>query len=220
MTLHRILTSVLALAAGMVPLSASTVYCSTCGFGDDETAFTNATLSLFFPNAPITFTGTGINADESVYVDSVSGVEFSYFKSNGTSPDSNSLAVTGLKTLIDNAGDLIEVTLPTGVFAFAAHMTSSDPNASFCIEENTFVKNLCNPFTPGSGTEFVGLDSTSPLTTVWIGYNNASPAITLSDFEIGEQQAMSDTPEAATFLMLGTGLTSLGLLRRKLRKKS
>jgi len=223
MTFHRLLTSVLALAAAVVPVSASTVYCvSACGT-NDPTAFTNATTGLLFPNAPISFAFGGlVLPDQTDYIDSSSTVNFFDYK-NGTTLDSSvgfSVPATALKA---SGGDLIQVALPAGVLAFGFDFSQSNSNASFCVEaQSNFDPNACAPssFFPGTGTQFIGLVSSTPISTIWIGPITGTGTTQLNDFEIGEQGQVlppADTPEIATFLMIGIGLISLRFLPRKLR---
>ncbi len=224
MTFHRFLTSVLALAAAVVPVSASTVYCaSACGV-NDPTAFINATSALFFPNAAITFAPSGItnpSVDDSTYFDSASGVTFLSYNSSGTALDISSLSVVGTTLKAYNAGNLIDIILPAGVLAFSAHITQPSGSSSFCMESqvSAFTPNTCDNLlpVPATGSEFIAVVSSIPISNIWIGPNTGSPALQFNDFEIGQAGAISDTPEIATFLMIGIGLISLRFLPRKLR---
>lgn len=222
MTYPRLLTSVLALAAAVVPASASTVYCSTFCGGNNQTAFINATTSLFFPNAPITFSSGGlVPPDLDQYIDSPSNVNFFDFR-NGSLD--NVFGFTSVGTALRViAGDLIKITLPANVLAFAVDFVQSSATATFCIEaQSTFDSNACQPdsFFPGTSAQFLGLVSTTPISNVWIGPITQAGSTQLNDFELGIGQIQPPppaTPEVATFLMIGSGLISLGVLRRKAR---
>jgi hypothetical protein len=222
MTFQKLSISVLVLAAACVPVSASAViYCSTSDCGsDNQTAFNNATTSLFFPNAPILFATAGLSADTTTYTDSVSGTEFIDDNSAGTSISSegfNSPIGAGLK--IFTPGETIEVTLPANVYAFSTSIQDSS-TGGICVETgSSFSRSSCSTdvFLPTANTAgFIGVVSASPITTVWLGAPSGGQ-IQLNNFQIGEQGPSDppDTPEIATMIMIGTGLISLGVMRRR-----
>ncbi len=168
MKFHWLLTSVLVWAAAAVPVSASTVYCvSACGT-NDPTAFTNATTSLLFPNAPISFAFAGlVLPDQTDYIDSTSTVNFFDYK-NGTTLDSSVGFTVPATALNASGGDLIQVALPAGVLAFGFDFSQSNASASFCVEaQGSFDPSACAPssFFPGTGTQFIGVVSNTPIST-------------------------------------------------------
>jgi hypothetical protein len=227
MTFPKLLIPVLVLAAACVPVSATTViYCNIsgdCGPSNNLTAFNNATTSLFFPNAPILFTSSGLSADTTTYTDTVSTTEFLEDNSSGTAIDSEgffSPVVTGLKTF--TPGDVIQVMLPANVYAFEVNVQVSSSNGGgVCVETTSSYTHSCSGdevfLSSSSDTEPIGVVSSSPLTTVWLAAPSSSN-LQLDNFEIGEQAPdppPADTPEVATMFMIGTGLISLGVMRRR-----
>ena len=154
--------------------------------------------------------------------DSVSGTEFLDFDSNGSTPSNegfNSPIVTGLTAF--TPGDVIEVTLPANVYAFEANVqVSSTGGGGICVEAgSSYNSSGCgaNVFLPTANTQgFIGITSASALTTIWLG-SPTNIRLTLDNFEIGEQSQAPPpaTPEIATMFMIGTGLISLGVMRRR-----
>ncbi|MGD1096283.1 MAG: hypothetical protein ABSB35_30360 [Bryobacteraceae bacterium] len=221
MTFPRLSISVLVLAAACVPASATTViYCnisSDCPAGN-LVAFDNATTSLFFPNAPILFTSAGFNSDQTNYIDPVSGTDFLDYGSNGSTIDgfTNFTGTGPLQTFV--GGDVIEVTLPANVYAFETNIQVASAGG-VCIETSSAYTHSCsgdNVFlSSNTDAEPVGVVSTVPITTMWFAAPSGSK-LQLDNFEIGEPMSdPADTPEVATMIMIGTGLISLGVMRRR-----
>jgi hypothetical protein len=229
MHFQRFLISVLLLAAFAIPASASTIiYCNSgCGT-NNETAFNNAiaSQSLFFPNGLENFStdATGTDTGGLLNANGITGLNFfGYFNTGGGSASQVGVVVSG-NNLEQNPVDVgtdtaLEVQPPGGIYAFGANVTVVSSSGNPCVEPgvttSTFNNSNCDaqfPITSSSDTEFFGVISNAPLSNVFIGY----PAIgndgqlEIQSFELGEQ-----TPEAATLLLIGTGLTFLGVLRRR-----
>jgi hypothetical protein len=220
MKFQKLSISVLVLGAACAPASATTIYCSNGCSSNNTAAFNSATTSFSFPNAPILFSNASGGPE---YTDPVSLTEFTEYLSPGTSIDTNGFdgfsGIGNLKT--DVGGDLIEVTLPANVYAFGANLQTPSGAATVCIEPTSTPGSAnCNATvatTGSSDTEFIGVVSATPITTVWLAPGQNSTTIQLDNFEIGEQSEAppADTPEIATMLMIGTGLISLGVMRRR-----
>ncbi len=112
-----------------------------------------------------------------------------------------------------------QITLPSAVTAFAADIFTSSPNGlTFAITVDgtpfTATTNL-HPNPPG----FFGVTSDTPFTTVnltlqgtsWNGSSNAF----IDNVRYGTAQSQSQTPEAVTSLLIGSGSVWIGFMRRR-----
>jgi len=216
MTSHRFLIPVLVLAAVAWPaVAATTLY-------TDPTAFNNATTALYFPNSgipnPISFTGSLVGGGAE-YDDATTQAKFFAFRSDATTPDLFTLSGSALHTTI-GLGDLVKITLPNNTYAFAANITVGSSFGNFCVEPfstfNTSTNCGNSVVVPSSSdVKFFGVVSNAPFQTFWIGPSTSSPALVIDNFEVGVQAAQADAPEAATLLLIGSGLIGLRLLRRR-----
>jgi hypothetical protein len=205
MTFKRLLTSILALAVFALPASASTTIYT------DATAFANATASLFFPDPLTSFTASGLMPGNLEYADQNTATDFFGFQSNGTTPDTLSVNGTKLQT-VTAVGDVIGIVMPANTYAFAGYISVLTGFGIECIEPtSTFnTSSNCNTtINAFTSPVFIGVFSTTPLTTLWIGPQTGSSTLQIDNFEIGEE-----TPEVATFLMIGSGLIFVRFLRR------
>ena len=117
----------------------------------------------------------------------------------------------------------IHVTLPTAVTSFAADLFSSSSNGmTFSVTTNqTGGSNVYTAPTYGPPTlGFFGVTSDTPFTSVdlWLlgtTYNGGSQAF-IDNVRFGSASVQqADTPEAATFLLIGSGLIGLAFWRRR-----
>jgi hypothetical protein len=193
--------------------------------------FNAAAAALNFPE-PLTNFASALTGSPAIYTDPTTGTEFFGFDLSG-SVNGVQDGLTGVGTQLQqlNHGGIIEVLgFSSTTLAFAANVQLTSGGLSgtgnYCLEVNVTSFNQggsCNlTFSPTSLTdvEFIGLVSSIPITSVWIGpvgglYNSETTAIVNS--EIGDQMGTgggSDTPEAATMAMIGGGLMLLGGARR------
>jgi hypothetical protein len=223
----------------VVPASASPIiYCNdsdTCG-ANNETAFENAITSagLFFPSGLQNFSSDtsmaypGMNGLSNA--NGITGLSFlGYINTGSGTPPEKGVTVSG-NNLVQSTGDTgsttaLEIQLPSSVvYALAANVTVTSSYGQPCIEPNvtaaTFNNSNCNTQTSISSstdTEFFGVIDVAPLNDVFLGYafSAGNGPLEIESFELGEQ-----TPEVATLLMIGTGLTFLGALRRRRLRKA
>lgn len=201
MRFPRILISVLALATVAAPSWATTVeYCSSCGVGDDQTAFNTATQSVYFQN--IAFTTA--NLSSSGYSDP-SGVIITDYVSNNSD-----LSVTG-GNLADTNSWGFAAALPNVVYDFWFTVTApafSSITVGFTAPDGGYN----NSFTVGSsGVFFFGVSSTAPITNLSF-HNSATHTDTLTAFDFAEP---AQTPEAATLLLIGSGLIAMRFFKKR-----
>ena len=244
MNFQRFLISLLGflMALGMgltvvgVPASASTIiYCnesSDCS-SNNQTAFNNAIASqgLFFPEGLENFSAdtSMIYTSGLLNANSITSLNFLGYKNTGGSGTQVGVTVSGNNLTQSAAGGdtgedtALEIQLPSEVYAFAANISVLSTSGSPCIEFNvtaaTFNNSNCDvqmSISSSSDTEFVGVVSSAPLTDVFIGYTGAvDGSLEVKSFEVGEP-----APEVATLLMIGTGLTCLGVARRRRLRKA
>jgi hypothetical protein len=217
----RVLTSALVLAAAVVPASATTIYCDS-GCGTDTEAAFNSLIGSLTSN---TFIATDLQPgtlQDHEYIDSATMIDFFAFRQSGTSADTFSVnGSNALQTHTSNL-DSMEVVLPVDTGAFAANVSVLSSTGSYCIQANTnagFGTPSCggDEVTLSTSPFFFGVVSagpTDPLSTVWIAPvgDPTGSTLVMENFEVGQPPA--EASEVATFLMIGTGLFSLGLFRR------
>ena len=216
----KMLIPILGLAGMVVPVRASmTYYNGTSGNTQYNSAVTLAGLT---PSALESF-GAGygsLTAGNSEYSDTATGVNFFSFQSNGTTASTFSTTLPPLRTT--NTTDLFEIVLPANVYAFSVNLVfTSAALADACFEASATFSSTCSGNQEavwGTGSEFFGVVGDTPFSAVWIGKSinsSQNPFIEVSTFADATGAA---TPEVRSMLMMGTGLVSLGLLMRRMRK--
>lgn len=115
----------------------------------------------------------------------------------------------------------IHVVLPANVTAFGMNLFTASPNAAtytITVGGTQYTVPTANRPTQTfwgvtSDTAIPSLDLTLQGTT----YNGSTSAF-LDDFRYGAAQGMSDAPEAATFLLIGSGLIGIAVLKKWIEK--
>lgn len=219
----RVLTSVLVLAAAVVPASATTIYCNAnCGT-NTEAAFISATAGLFFGSGLEDFTPdvTSTATSGLIDADGITGLDFLGY--SNTTPIKLTVAGGVLGPAATFTSSILGAQFPTGlVYAFAANVSSVSGAADPCVEPISSIGDFgtgnCDHTlsVPASTEVFFGVISDTaldtPLPGVFLGQLLGN-SLAINNFEIG-QQPPAEASEVATFLMIGTGLLSLGLFRR------
>lgn len=131
---------------------------------------------------------------------------------------------TGKAVLINIAGSTmpyLEIVLPSPVTAIGMNLFSANPNGlSFTVSvlstPNTVATSATAPPT------FFGVTSDTPFQTIdvslpaWSSHSGAYQF--LDNFSDGTA-SLSDAPEATTFLLIGTGLIGIAILRTRMNRR-
>jgi hypothetical protein len=199
---ERILISVLALATvgPRAWATSTTVYCTASCGANDQTAFNNATSSVFFQG--ITFTGANLSG--SGYSDP-SGVTIADWQGSNTN-----LSVSS-SNLVDTNGWGFAAALPNVVYDF--WFTFSGGNGSTITLSFNAPDGYHSQSVTVSGTMFFGVTSSAPITNVNLQDDNGHRTTTLTAFDINGSAA--PTPEAATLLLIGTGLILMRFFKKR-----
>ncbi len=153
--------------------------------------------------------------------DSTTGLDF--FGYNGSTQDGVTVTSGVLGQTTSGSNTTLQSQLPGSlVYAFAGTISATSASSP-CIETAGIVSSgNCNNtlvITGSSDTEFFGVVSSSPLSSVYIGTFNGNPgSLKIDTVELGEEPAA--TPEAATLLMIGSGLVVMRFLKHRVNYRS
>jgi hypothetical protein len=218
----------LVLAFSTMPCTASIQYsyctsgCTNNNAGMTYSAFQSAATA--FANSfssTVTFVSANLNGS-GIYNDPITGTVFTGYNASQVQEPlmigaAASLAQTG--TLGQNRS--IGISLPSDTYAVAMYLSVASGFASPFIttslsDLNTTNANYSVTISNSSDSQFFGLISDTPLSSLFIGdlYAFQGPVRILS-FEIGQQVAT--TPEPSTFILVGAGLLMVRVLRRDRR---
>jgi hypothetical protein len=204
--------SVVTLAVTVAPACATTIQTYT-----DLASWQAATSPLLWMdfengslgNASVQFSGAG---GGSLFVQDTSAASWMNF---GTGKAA-AIIVQSLNPIPS-----IHVVLNTPVTAFALNAFTANPNAlSFTITYNGTSSYTVS--TPASGTPaFFGLTSNTAITTIDLTLQGPSQGAYefVDNFRTGTASAQdTQAPEAATFLLIGSGLIGIMVLRKRIMK--
>jgi hypothetical protein len=205
---QKFLISVLVLGFCALPASATMVgYCSATTPCSPSSGFAAATTADTFENIDV----TGGTLSGNTYADM--GVDFSdsagltlVSSLSGWPAGGAIVAGTGITTMT--------VTLPTAVNAIEFYVGSQDYiNFTISVNDGSGVYN--NGYLMGTPTTgvFFGITTTASFTSFTITSQASVDKLTLDDISIGSDVAQ--TPEAATLLLVATGLFLMGYFRRR-----
>jgi hypothetical protein len=214
MSKRLLMIAILGLGGLVIPAHA------TFSFQSDVGSF-DAAASALTLSAVTSFTvGNLVATTPFGYDDPSTSVDFLDTASNGVT--ARAFTVSGTALLQHAAGDLIEIILPSAVYAFAGTFVSSDSfNQNTCVEpgRSTFSTGTCDSATNVTGTNtFIGITSDVAFSTIWLGPGSGGDKLEIVNFQVGTPGSMEGTPEVGTMLALGSGLILLGLFRRQLRR--
>jgi hypothetical protein len=187
----------------------------------------------------VTFTGLAPSGGDTNYNTAsgvtVSGVEFVGYNSAGV-PGTEVVDTSAFSWYNDGTGDAliesaspepssasplpyINIVLPANITALSMDLwTTNTPAMSYSI---TVAGNTYTVPTVGSNTEtFWGITSDTPLTSLQLDVPAATPSSAtnalLDNFNFGASD-LSAAPEAGTYLLIGSGLIGLVVLRKRLK---
>jgi hypothetical protein len=197
---------------------------SQANFTSQATVTDGLTVSslITFTGALTELAGSGVANDE--YIDLTTGVEFLAFSSNGLTHEAFASVSGGILNTAAGQGDSIEVMFPSGVdYGFAFNFTTaSSTGDNLCVDTSTATFSTCasgGTSIAQNGSGFIGALNDSPtpapLVAVWLHPQSGSPGTDLQSFDVATQSQTSDTPEARTMVLIGSGLIVINLLRRR-----
>ena len=205
--------ALLALAA--LPARATTTYyCSSaCGANNESafnTTFSNLVAGGLSSSGTVNFTGE--TSGTTVFNVGPTGVDFSGY--NGVNPATLNVVGSQLQHTVGGTGTGMVISLPGTILAFGTHVTLASSTKVWCFEATP--ANACNvtvTLVAGSPS-FVGVISDAALSDHRFSQLGTSGLLYTNDFSIAE------TPEGATFLMVGLGLICLPILKKKMRVRA
>jgi hypothetical protein len=205
MLAHRFLIPVLALVAW--PASAATVTYT------DPATFNNATQSLFFSQIDFNNAVLGANG----YTDA-SGAVFNDSNQNTSMlATSASCFNTCAHGQVSDRLQGFAISLPSTIVAFAFYIASPQ-GEMVTVSFSGNGAPSSTQFTAASSGVFFGATTDAPISAFTITGATFFDTIALDNFEIASGNTqVSNTPEAATFLLIGSGLMFMRLLRRRAR---
>jgi hypothetical protein len=199
----------LALVAACVPASASLVTFTT------PASFSAATSDLTFQNIAIVGPFSGNS-----YVDIGTGVTFT--DSTGlivvASPPWSSPAGAALET--SAGGATINIALPSTGRAFSLYMGQNNFSIDFTVSLTNGTDSYIHTFDQTLLTipDFFGFRTDAPITSFTIQADAGALKLDLNNAQLGTEAVEADTPEVATFLLIGSGLVCLRFLGRQQKR--
>jgi hypothetical protein len=215
-------------------LALASAHATTITTYSDPTAWQNATGAGY---QTVTFEGLTNPGGATVYNGPTgvtsNGVEFIGYTSSGTS-DGTIIDTSAFPWYNDGTGDafvqstdrpnsssplpFINIVLPANVTSLSVDLFTASPQAlnySITVAGNTYtVPTFTQPT-----LAFFGITSDTPISSIQLTlagttFNSGSQAL-LDNFSFGASDITS-APEAGTYLLIGTGLIGLVLLRKRL----
>jgi hypothetical protein len=204
MFIHKFLTAAaLAVLGCAVPASADVVgYTSQTNFGDVTTEDTFSNISFTQGNLGDSFSDMGV-----------------FFSSSGALMGTTSTALTssfggswpsGTALEVTNQNDSLSITLPASVNAVSFEVGSSDYSITVSVTDNGGGSPDSYTFNGADLTVFLGVATDASFTTFTVTDSDNGGKVAIDNMEIGQE-----TPEVATFLLVGSGLLGMGLMRRR-----
>jgi hypothetical protein len=194
-----------------IPASAALVtYCGVTGCSDSSSFFASATTGDTFQNIDVTANSLGTS-----YTDATTGAEFEDpMGLNGIASPTGWPAGTAITT---GAGvSTMTITLPSSVSAIDFYVgMMSYSNFTISATDSTGGTFSSGYFAQTSLTTplFFGITTNSTFASFTITSQGPGDEITLDDISVGSQEA--PTPEAATLLLVATGLFMMSYFRRR-----
>jgi hypothetical protein len=219
---RRILVPVLAVVACAVPASA------TISYYVDLPTFTAATTDLSAPQT-VDFTSLSGTFFDSTTVNTIqftgagpdhnAGGELTVQSSPGGSWPAGMVLAHSAGTGLFNSGGTITITFPSTVVAFAFYTSylNTQDSLDIVVTDGTPGDTLHQtPFPAQTSPYFLGIRADQPITGVTLTASSMiNEQIAIGGFIFDTAGSGSSTPETGTFLLMGTGLALLPLVRRR-----
>jgi hypothetical protein len=231
----KLCCSILSLSVGFA-LALAPAYSTTITTYSDPVSWAAATTAGY---QTVTFTGLAPSGGDANYTTpsgvTSSGVEFIGYSSAGVS-DVAVVDTSAYPYYNDGTGDaLIEaaspmpssssplpyvnIVLPANVTALSMDLWTTNSAAmsySITVAGNTYTV----PTVGGNTVAFWGITSDTPITSLQLDVPAATPSsgtqALLDNFSFGAAE-LSAAPEAGTYLLIGSGLIGLVILRKRLK---
>lgn len=202
----------------VVPAEATTSYYTGSSGPSGETSFNSAVLGLTLLDPALTFSGTPgatglLNA-------SGTGIDFLGFDHDfPTTPETFTVSSSGALTAA-NPLENITINFPVaGVNAFGFHLTTTSGSGNWCVDLTPSGPCAYNLVISSNNAQFFGFVSPTPVAAALYIHPlslTGNPTPVLTNFE-AYGAALDPVPEPRTLLLVGLGLITLPLLRRKQR---
>ena len=206
-------------AVAMSPRASGSIIYSICTSGCTATSGSYSDIQT--NSSGLTFSSTISLASAAIsggaYTDPTTGVTF-------TSDPASTSSSSGIMSGLHGTSAAWTITLPANTYAFGLNLF--DPGGFLINLDINGGPMSLDVGTLAGSTAFLGLVSDTAISSITItsgfGLNGA---IGLSDFETGIGSGGGgggggDTPELSTFLLMGTGLIGLGLVRKRTRMRA
>jgi len=216
-------------------LALAPAYCTTITTYTNQASWQAATTAGY---QTVTFTGLAPSGGVTDYYSATgvtnSGVEFIGYSSADVS-NVQVIDTSGFSWYNDQSGDAliesaspssssaplpyINIVLPANVTSLSLDLwTTNNPGMSYSI---TVAGNTYTVPTVGGNTEtFWGITSDTPITSIQLDIPSATASSStealLDNFSFGASD-LSAAPEAGTYLLIGSGLIGLVVLRKRLK---
>lgn len=200
----------LILAIAALPAQATTTYYCDSSCGSNTAAVFNAAFGALI-SAGMSSSGTVnfLGEASGTTVSDVGPTQVDFSGVNGVNPATLNVVGSQLQHTVGGTNTGILISMPANTFAIGFHVTTPSANKFWCFE---ITAPNCDTgvmiFTNGT-TSFVGVISDTPLPNLQFRQPSGTGILYVNDFSIAE------TPEGPTYLMMGLGLISLPLLKRR-----
>ena len=178
----------------------------------NEAGFNTAVGGLTLLDPALTF--SDVPGSTGLLNASGTGIDFLGFDTAFSFDSPISFTVNAGHLTATNAGEVVEIAFPAaGVYAFGIHITVASGTGNWCID---LTQSGCGSSVFNSSpanAQFFGFVSDVPVSApLYIHYAGGNPTIVFNDFEA---YGAASVPEPRAMLLVGLGLITLALIRRK-----
>jgi|SRR5690349_717980 len=182
-----------------------------------EATFNTAVAGLTLLNPGLTFSSADLGSG-GLFNASGTGINFLGFDTNFSFNVPQDFTVSSGK-LTGQPSEVVEITFPaSSIYAFGFHIAVTTGTGTWCIDlTQTGCSNFVFNSSP-SDIQFFGMISDVPISApLYIHYSAGNPTIVFPTFEAF---GAAEAPEPEAMLLVGLGLLTFPLLRRRLKRNS